>query len=316
MTRKRRWQVDFVSLRLFVAVCEEASIAHAAEREAIVPSAVSKRIADIEEAIGTPLLSRHRSGVTPTPAGEALLEHARALLRNVEKMQGEMSEYAVGVRGHIHIYASVSALVEFLPDDISAFLARHDNIKVDMEERVSSQIVRIVEESGSAIGVCWDFADMRDLQVFPYKRDHLAAVVHPTHPLAGRATVSFEETLDFDQVGQHPDSMMNLFLRRLAAKSGRSVFNRIHVPTFEAACRIVRAGLGMSIMPIEAIQPYQNALGLQAIPLSDPWARRRFVICMRDYETLPVPARLFVDFLRGDQGAGSARSEFEAHKSS
>ena len=74
--KKRMWQVDFVTLRLFVAVCEERNIARAAEREAIVASAVSKRIADLEDAIGAPLLLRHRSGVTPTPAGELLLQHA------------------------------------------------------------------------------------------------------------------------------------------------------------------------------------------------------------------------------------------------
>jgi DNA-binding transcriptional LysR family regulator len=301
--KKRMWQADFVSLRLFVAVCEEASIAHAAERESIVASAVSKRIADLEESIGTPLLLRHRSGVTPTPAGEALLQHARALLRGVEKMQGELSEYAVGIRGHIHIYASISAIVEFLPEDISAFVTRHDNIKIDMEERVSTQVIRTVEEDSSAIGVCWDYADTRELQVVPYKSDHLTAVVHQDHPLAARESVSFEETLDFDHVGQHPDSMMNLFLRRIAAKTGKPVLNRIHVTTFEAACRIVRANLGLSIIPREAIQPYQATLGLRAIPLTDPWADRRFVICMRDYEALPVASRLFVDFLRTDRSA-------------
>lgn len=299
--KKRMWQVDFVTLRLFVAVCEEASIAHAAERESIVASAVSKRIADIEESIGTPLLLRHRSGVTPTPAGEAMLQHARMLLRGVEKMQGELSEYAAGIRGHIHIYASISAIVEFLPDDVSAFMAQHDNIKVDMEERVSTQVVRAIEENSTAIGVCWDFADTRDLQVIPYKTDHLTAVVHQDHPLASRETVSFAETLDFDHVGQHPDSMMNLFLRRVAAKSGKQVINKIHVTTFEAACRIVRANLALSIIPSEAIQPYQAGLGLRAIPLSDAWAHRRFVICLRDYEALPLPSRLFVDFLRGDR---------------
>ncbi|MDB5839737.1 MAG: LysR family transcriptional regulator [Herminiimonas sp.] len=296
--KKRMWQVDFVSLRLFVAVCEETSIAQAAEREHIVASAVSKRIADIEETIGTPLLLRQRSGVSPTPAGEALLQHARALLRSVEKMQAEMSEYAIGVRGHIQIHASISAIVEFLPDDISAFLKQHDNIKIDLEERVSTQVIRTVEENSAAVGVCWDFADTRDLQVFPYKSDRLMAVVHPDHPLAQRETLTFEETLEFDQVGQHPDSMMNLFLRRVAAKSGKLVVNRIHVTTFEAALRIVKANLGLSIIPAEAIQPYQAALGLRFIPLSDPWAHRRFVICLRDYEALPMPSRLFVDFLR------------------
>lgn len=299
--KKRRWQVDFVSLRLFVAVCEESTIAQAAEREAIVASAVSKRIADLEESIGTPLLLRHRSGVTLTPAGQALLEYARNILRTVEKMQGELSEYATGIRGHIRIYASVSAIVEFLPDDISAFLKAHDNIKIDLEERVSNQVIRTVEENSTAIGVCWDYADTRDLQVIPYKTDNLVAIVHRDHPLAARDTVSFEETLEFDHVGQHPDSMMNLFLRRIAARMGKSVFNRIHVTTFEAACRIVHANLGLSIVPAEAIQDYQIQLGLRAIPLAEPWAQRRFVICLRDYEALPVPSRLFVDFLRSDR---------------
>lgn len=298
--KKRTWHVDLVSLRLFVAVCEESNIAHAAARESIVASAVSKRITDIEDAIGTPLLVRHRTGVTPTPAGEALLQHARMLLLGVEKMQGELSEYAAGVRGHIHVYASVSAVVEFLPDDISAFLAEHDNIRVDMEERVSNAVVRTVEENGAAIGVCWDFADTRGLQLLPYKRDHLHVVLHPDHPLARRKNLRFEETLDYDQIGQPPESIMNIFLRRLAGQTGKTLSNRIHVATFEAACRLVRANLGLSIIPAEALQPYQAGLGLRMIPLADPWAHRQFVICMQDYEALPAPTRMFVDFLRTD----------------
>jgi DNA-binding transcriptional LysR family regulator len=301
--KKRLWPVDLVTLRLFVAVCEEASIAHAAEREAIVASAVSKRIADLEENVGTPLLLRHRTGVTPTPAGEALLQHARSILRSVEKMQGELSEYAVGIRGHIHILASISAIVEFLPDDISAFAAKHESIRVDLEERVSKQIIRTVEEDSTTIGICWDFVDTGDLQVIPYKTDHLTAVVHQNHPLAKRESISFEETLEFDHVGQHPDSMMNLFLRRVAAKNGKEVVNRIHVTTFEAACRIVQTNLALSIIPAEAILPYHASLSLRAIPLTDAWAHRRFVICLRDYEALPVPARLFVDFLRTDRSS-------------
>ncbi len=298
---RKKWQMDFISLRLFVAVCEESSIAQAAEREAIVASAVSKRIADIEEAIGTPLLLRHHFGVTPTPAGEALLQHARQLLHGVEKMQTELAEYAVGVRGHIHIFANVSSIAEFLPDDISAFIALHGNIRVDLEERVSDQVVRTVEENSSAIGVCWDFADTRELQVFPYQTDRMMAVVHKDHPLAARDAVCFDETLDFDHVSQHPDSMMYTFFNRITARSGKKMKNRIHVTSFDAACRIVRANLAMSIVPGAAIQPYQDAYELRAIPLTDEWAHRRLVICVRDYAALSSPARLFVDFLRADR---------------
>lgn len=296
--KKKLWQVDFVSLKLFVAVCEESSIAQAAGREAIAASAVSKRITDLEQTIGTPLLLRHRLGVTPTPAGQALLRHARQLLRGIEKMQGELSEYAVGVRGHVHICANISSVVEFLPDDVSAFMRLHDNIKINLEERVSDQVVRIVEESSTAIGVCWDYVDTRDLQVFPYRSDHLTVVVHPDHPLAACETLQFADTLDFDHVGQHPDSKMHMFFGRMAAKAGKQLTNRIHVTTFDAACRIVRANLAISIIPAEVIRPYQGVFGLKTIPLTDEWAHRKFVICLRDYDALSVPSRLFVDFLR------------------
>ena len=92
-------RIDLTSLQLFVAVCELGSIGRAAEREFIAASAVSKRLAELEAAVETALLYRHSRGVTLTPAGENLLHHARSVLFGLEKMQGELSEYADGVRG-------------------------------------------------------------------------------------------------------------------------------------------------------------------------------------------------------------------------
>ena len=92
-------RIDLTSLQLFVAVCELGSIGKAAEREFIAPSAVSKRLSDLEATLGTALLYRHTRGVGLTPAGESLLHHARSVLFSLEKMQGELSEYADGVRG-------------------------------------------------------------------------------------------------------------------------------------------------------------------------------------------------------------------------
>ncbi|MFC6309126.1 helix-turn-helix domain-containing protein, partial [Paraburkholderia dipogonis] len=56
------WQIDQVTLRLFIAVCEEGTIARAAEREFIAPSAVSKRLADLEALVDVALLSRSQRG--------------------------------------------------------------------------------------------------------------------------------------------------------------------------------------------------------------------------------------------------------------
>jgi DNA-binding transcriptional LysR family regulator len=145
---------DPVSLRLFVAVCEARNIALAADREAIVPSAVSKRISALEAQIGVQLLKRGRRGVVVTPAGDTLLRYARELLQSMERMHGELNEFAHGVRGHVQVFASMSALVEFLPDDIGAFVRRYDKVRVRLDEKVSSEIVRGVKEGRADIGIC------------------------------------------------------------------------------------------------------------------------------------------------------------------
>ena len=114
-------RIDLTSLQLFVAVCELGSIGRAAEREFIAASAVSKRLSDLETAVDTALLYRHSRGVTLTPAGESLLHHARTVLFGLERMQGELSEYADGVRGHVRMHANISAIFQFLPEDLGAF---------------------------------------------------------------------------------------------------------------------------------------------------------------------------------------------------
>lgn len=97
---------DPVTLRLFVAVCEERNIARAAARDSLVASAVSKRIAAIEREIGTALLVRGRRGIEPTAAGEVLLRQARDVLGAMERMHVEISEFATGVQGSVRVMAS------------------------------------------------------------------------------------------------------------------------------------------------------------------------------------------------------------------
>lgn len=297
---------DPVSLRLFVAVCEERSIALAAQREAIVPSAVSKRISAMEAETGTQLLERGRRGVVVTPAGETLWRYARELLQTMDRMHAELSEFAKGVHGHVRVFASMSAIAESLPEDIGEFVKKHERVRVSFDERVSSEVVRGVEEGRADLGICWDAADLRRLRTFPYRRDQLAVVVHPSHALAGRTSVSFEDTLDFEQIDIVAGSIMQAVQQRYAAAAGKTIRYRIQVSTVDAACRIVAANLAIAIVPREVAGALQQVLGLRIIPLGNAWARRKFVICVRDDAALSVPARLLLDSLRESAKSASA----------
>jgi DNA-binding transcriptional LysR family regulator len=290
---------DLTTLRLFVSVCETGNIARAGEKASIVGSAISKRLAQLESQVGTPLLVRRRHGVVPTPAGRTLLEHARGMLDGAARIARDMQAYAAGGRGQVRILASVSAMTESLADDVAAFLHQpaHRSIRVDLEERVSPEIVRGVREGHASIGVCWDATDHAGLQARPYRRDTLCVVVPHKHPLANRKSLRFEQILDHEHVSLPVNSAVQLMLRRQAADLGRTVNHRVVVTNFEAALRVVRAGLAISLVPREVAEGAGASPGLRLVPLAEPWAERRFIVCYRDAESLTPAARLLVEHL-------------------
>jgi len=292
---------DPLSLRLFIAVCEERNIANAAKREAIVPSAISKRISQMEDEAGVQLLERGRRGVNVTAAGEALCRYARESLQLLDRMQAELGAFADGVQGHVRVFASKSAVAQVLPEDISLFAKRYRDVRVSLEEREIWEVVRGVEEGRADIGVCWDAVDLRGLRTFPYHRDHLAVVVHPDHPLARRKSVSFEDTIDYEHVDIVARSIMQTMQRSVAAAAGKQMRYRIQVSTVDAAYRIVAAQLAVAIIPQEEASTIQQTLGLKVIPLSNDWAKRQFVVAVRD-KGLSRPAQLLLENLKESAG--------------
>ena len=199
-------RLDLTSLQLFLAIHEEGSLTRAAEREAIAVSAASKRLADMERALGVALMVRTARGMTLTPAGESLLTHARRILLSVDKIGQELAEHAQGLRGYVRMVANLSAIVEFLPEDLRAFLNLHEQIRLDLEERPSGDVVKGVEDGFAEIGICSGDTDTRDLHSHLYRRDRVVLVMRHDHALAGRDRVPFADTLDFDHVGLHADS--------------------------------------------------------------------------------------------------------------
>jgi DNA-binding transcriptional LysR family regulator len=290
-------RIDLTSLQLFVAVCELGSIGKAAEREFIAASAVSKRLSDLEAALDTPLLYRHTRGVGPTPAGESLLHHARSVLFSLEKMQGELSEYADGVRGHVRVHASISAIVQFLPEDLGAFIGEHPQIKIDLEEHLSTEVIRAVQEGAADLGICNTGVGSGELQARPYRTDTLVLIVPAAHALSAQGAINFEAALDYDQVGLHSNSSIYLAMREAAAKVGRTIKLRIHVTGLDAMCRMIHNGLGVGVMPRRAFELMHGVGKLSAVALTDNWATRQIQLVARDFSTLPVTARLLVEHL-------------------
>jgi DNA-binding transcriptional LysR family regulator len=306
-------RLDLTSLQLFVAVCERGSIGKAAEQEFMAPSAVSKRLSDLESAVGTTLLYRHARGASPTPAGQSLLHHARSVLFSLDKMQGELSEYADGVRGHVRVHANISAIVQFLPEDLGSFIRLHDQVKIDLEEHLSTEVVRAVQEGAADLGICHTGVSgpPPDLQTRPYRQDQLVLIVPRDHPLADREQLAFADSLDWDHVGLHANSSICLAMHQAATSAGRGIRLRIRVTGLDAMCRMIHNGLGVGLMPRRAFELMHGVGELTCVALTDDWATRQIDLVARDFSTLPVTARLLVAHL-GEQSGQHTVTDPEA----
>ena len=289
--------IDPQSARLFLAIVDEGSIAGAAAREHIVPSAVSRRLAELEARFGVALVERHRRGIRLTPAGESLAHHARMIQQAVQRMQDEMTEYVTGIRGHVRVRASASALAMQLPSHLQAFMRSHERVRLDLEELATPHVFREVAEGRADIGVAPDLVRNEDVTRLPYTGYQLGAVVPRGHPLAGLARVRFSQLLAYDLVELARGSGLANLIDSAAAQSSQIKRTRIRLSGFDGVCRMVANGMGVGILPTFLAAEQARFYRLRFIPIDEPWSRPAVCLIVRRLDTLPSAARALVDHL-------------------
>jgi DNA-binding transcriptional LysR family regulator len=288
---------DLVDLRLFLNVVDAGSITHGADRMHLAIAAASTRIRNMEVSLGVALLDRERQGVKPTEAGRTLIQHARLMLQQAERMHGDLNEYAEGVRGQVRLLSNTNALTEFLPELLSAFLAAHPQINIDLEERLSNEIVRAVADGTADLGIVAGTVEMAGLETIPFRTDRFVVVVPPGHALASLTEAAFAETLDCYFVGLDRTSALQRFLAEKAERVGRRLRLRVQLRSFDAVCRLVECNVGIGIVPATTAGRQAKTMAIRRVELTDDWALRELTICVRRLADLPVYARRLVQHL-------------------
>jgi len=290
-------RLDLVSLSLFNLVVRTGSISKGAELAHLAVGAASKRISDLEAAVGTPLLERHSRGVTLTVAGDALHRHAQRILDDVDQLAADLSDYASGVLGVVRLWVNTSAVTQFLPRGLSGFVAANPGIRIELEERNSSEIVLAVLDGRADAGIFAEGTPSLGLHLVNYRIDRLVMVVPRGHPLARRRSVRLEEATEYDFVSLPAETSLAQRLQAAAEALGRRLRLRIQVRSFDAVCQMVAAGMGVAVLPHAAIQPHLRSMGLREIALEDAWAERRLLIGLRDAGVVPRHVRTLIDHL-------------------
>ena len=289
-----RMRFDLTDLRLFLNVFEAGTITGGAELSHMTLASASERIRGMEDLLGVPLLLRDRRGVQLTPAGTTLLHHARTVLQQIERMRGELNEYGAGLKGHVRVLCNTAALSEYLPQALSTFLHRYPAISVDLEERLSHEIVDALRTGLCDIGVVSDWADVAGLETFVFRQDPLALVVPADHALASRRNISLADVLDCEFVGLVNGAALQEHIAQQARRLGKQLSYRVRVRSFETVCRMVGLGIGVGIVPQTAAIRYARSARVKRLSLTDAWASRQLLVCVRQLDTLSPHAQQLV----------------------
>ncbi len=283
---------DLVDLRLFLLVAETGSITLGAERAGLALASASARIKGMEQGLGVALLERQRRGVIPTAAGRSLIHHARTVQNQIERMTGELGQYADGLRARVRLLANTAA-AELLPDMLGSFLSKHGNVDIDLDQRSSHVIVEAVAGGAADLGIAAAFANPGDLEQREFGIDRLVVIASRKRRVLGRGrSLMFKDVSAQPFVGLAAGNPLQEHIVRHAARLGYHLGFRVRLSTFEAVCELVSQGIGIAVVPAAVAQRYAKTKELRMVTLDDDWATRRLVLCARSFGKLSPQARL------------------------
>jgi DNA-binding transcriptional LysR family regulator len=294
---------DLTDLQLFVNIVEAGTITAGAKATFLTAASASERIKGMEDALGRALMVRGRKGVTLTEAGTAVLRHARTILQQMRRMQGDLEDIGGRTPAHVRLLCNTSAVSEHLPPLIAGFLRAHRSIAIDLEERSSPEIADAIRDEVCDLGVLSDAADVAGLECRPFRRDPLVLVFPSVHALARRKSASLDDLTDIDLVGLSEESALQRLITTQLRRAGKRVAYRVRVPSLESVCAMVDQGIGVGIVPAAVAQRARRSMAIRAVGLAESWAQRSLLLCMRKRAELPAHTEKLMAYLQREAAA-------------
>ena len=303
---------DLVSIRLAVDCAQTGSLTAAARGAHLALGAASRRIRELEVALGDTLFDRHARGLQPTAAGRVFVKHGLRLLQTMDQLGAELADLRRGTARHIHLCASSAAISQFLPPLLAQYGQLHPQVQIDVEEQVSDAVAAALREQRTDVAVFVEGPDTAGLDTRLFRQDELVLVLPAGHRLAGTKTpLAFADALDEEWISLTAGAAMLQQQQQSALAAHRPFKLRMQVRSFDAVCHMVASGLGIAILPKAACLPIVNAMNISWRPLAEPWAQRRLLVACAKGQ-LDAGILSLLDFLAGpSQNANACTSKQE-----
>lgn len=283
-------------LQLVQAIAEEGSVTRAGLRLHLTQSALSHQLRDAEERLGAKLFDRIGRRLVLAPAGERLLRSARTVLEELGRAEEEIRRGAERPRGLIRLTTQCNTVYHWLPSRLRRFQRTHPDVDVEVVAGATENPVSALLAGAIDLAIVYRAPRDPRLRLRPLFRDEMVVVMHPAHRLRRAPFVAAAELVPEHLILYSIPDEANLVFREVLMPAGVSPKRVTHIQLTEAIVEMVKAGLGLSVLPRFAVAPQVERGELVARPLTRAGRYRHWSAAYRSGKT-PACLLAFVELL-------------------
>lgn len=291
--------INFQALRYFEMVARHEHFTKAANELFISQSTLSKAIDNLERDIGVKLFEKNGRNIQLTPYGRILRDYVQRGTEEIERGIQKVQSMANEQSGIVRIATVHSGGSFLLPQYIKGFSDQHPKIRFNYHQKPTYRILDDMLHGELDIGFCSNYKE-RDEYEDIYREEllteELCLIVPESHPLANRASVDFKEVVDETWIGYNGDTGMATAILSICKAAGfKKKFHFSYFASEElAVIGLVRAGLGVSIIPISSHVEFDD---VKKIKISSPYFYRNMYMVWNKKYYLSPAARAFRKYI-------------------
>jgi len=294
------------NFKIFADLVETKSFSKSAKLNGITQSAVSQQARAMERHFKTLLIDRSQKQFQLTREGMRVYEAAKEVLHQYDKLLSELQEMKKVISGTIRISTIYSIGLHELPPFIKRFLHEYPSVNVRVEYRRSNLVYEDILHNSVDFGLVAFPVKMRQIEMIPFRNDHLVLITHPCHPLATLEEVQLPSLTGHKFIGFDPDIPTRKAVDQIFRENRIEIEPVMEFDNIETVKRAVEIDAGIAIVPQATVLQEVKQGTLAAIHFKGREFTRPLAILHRKGRVLTPAMKKFIETLGTDSGEASA----------
>ena len=285
------------NFKIFADLVETKSFSKSAKLNGITQSAVSQQARAMERHFKTLLIDRSQKQFQLTREGQRVYDAAKEMLHTYEKLLSELQEMKKVISGTIRISTIYSIGLHELPPFIKKFLHDFPSVNVRVEYRRSNLVYEDILHNAVDFGLVAFPIRQRQIEVLPFRNDHLVLITHPQHALSKRTDIEVKDLTGQKFIGFDPDIPTRKAVDQIFREHKLEIEPVMEFDNIETVKRAVEIDHGIAIVPQATVQQEQKQGTLAVLPFKGRDFTRPLAILHRKGRVLTPAMKKFIETL-------------------